>query len=60
MLECLYTAFGIQRSHDALFGVTVLQLFGNTPGEVIEAALLVNVTAKMVYHMAYPNYLTQA
>ena len=41
----------------ALFGVTVLQLFGNTTREVIEATLLVNVSTKMVYHMVYPHII---
>ena len=54
MFECLSTASGVQRKHDALFGMTVLQLFGNTTREVIEATLLVNVSTKMVYHMVYP------
>ncbi len=59
MLECLYTAVDIQRPHNALFEVTVLQLLGNTPREVIEAMLLVNVSTKLVYQMVYLNYLPQ-
>ena len=37
--------------------MTVLQLFGNTTREVIEATLLVNVSTKMVYHMVYPHII---
>ena len=57
MLKSFATAFGIQCKHDALFGVTVLQLFGNTTREVIEATLLVDVSTKMVYHMVYPHII---
>ena len=57
MFECLGTASGIQSQHDALFGMTVLQLFGNTTREVIEATLLVNISTKMVYHMVYPHII---
>ena len=57
MFECLGTASGIQSQHDALLGLTVLQLFGNTTREVIKAALLVNVGTKMVYHMVYPHII---
>ena len=57
MFESLSTAFGIQCKYDALLGVTVLQLFGNTTREVIEATLLVNVSTKMVYHMVYPHII---
>ena len=49
MLKSFGAAFGTQCKHDALLGVTVLQLFGNTTREVIEATLLVNVSTKMVY-----------
>ena len=37
--------------------MTVLQLFGDTTREVIEATLLVNVSTKMVYHMVYPHII---
>ena len=57
MFECLGMASGIQSQHDALLGVTVLQLFGNTTREVKEATLLVNLSTKMVYHMVYPDII---
>ena len=57
MFESLSTAFGIQCKYDALLGMTVLQLFGNTTREVIEAMLLVNVSTKMVDHMVYPHII---
>ena len=33
----------------------LIQLFWNTPREIIEATLLINVLMKMVYHMVYPH-----
>ena len=43
--------------YDALLGVTVQQLSGNTTKEVIEAMLLVNLSTKMVYHLVYPQII---
>ena len=37
--------------------MTVLQLFRDALGEVIEATLLVNVSTKMVYHTVYPHII---
>ena len=39
--------------------MTVLQLLGNAFREVIEATLLVNIGAKLVYHLVYPHQLKQ-
>jgi hypothetical protein len=55
MSECFGTTTGVQSKHDALFSVAMLYFFGHTAREVIEATLLVNVSAKMVYHMVYPH-----
>ena len=49
------TASGVQSKHDALFSMAMLYFFWHTAREVIEATLLVNVSAEMVYHMVYPH-----
>ena len=51
------TTPSVQRKHDALLAMTVLHLLRNTFREVIEAALLVNIGAKLVYHLVYPHQL---
>jgi hypothetical protein len=37
--------------------MAMLHFLRNTPREVIEATLLVKVSAKLVYHMVYPHQL---
>ena len=49
------TTFGVQCKHDAPLAMTVLQLLGNAFREVIEATLLINIGAKLVYHLVYPH-----
>ena len=48
---------GIQSKHEALFTMAMLHFFWHTAKEVIEATLLVNVSAKMVYHIVYPHQI---
>jgi hypothetical protein len=55
MPECFGTASGVQRKHDALLRMAMLYFLWNTPREVEEATLLVNISTKMVYHMVYPH-----
>jgi hypothetical protein len=58
LLQCSFgAASGVQSKHDALLAMTMLHLFRNTFREVIEAALLINVSTKLVYHMVYPHQL---
>ena len=57
MSECFGTATGVQSKHDALFSVLMLYLVGYTTREIIEATLLVNISAKLVYHMVYPHQI---
>ena len=51
MSECFGTTTGVQSKNDALFSVAMLYLFGYTTREIIEATLLVNISAKLVYQI---------
>ena len=53
--NCFGTARGIQSKHDALFSMAMSYFSRHTAREVIEATLLVNVSAKLIYYMVYPN-----
>ena len=55
VFERLGTAASVQRKHDALLTMQWLHILRHTPGELVKATLLVNVSTKMVYHMVYPH-----
>ena len=56
MLESLGTVPSIKCKYDELFGMIVLQLFRNTPREVIKAALVATVRIKMLYRKYKRHY----
>ncbi len=55
MLQSLGTATSVQRKHDALLTMQWLYFFRHTPGEVVEATLLENIYAEMVYPYLHRN-----
>ena len=48
VFESLGTAAIVQRKHDALLTMQWLYVLRHTPGEVVEATLLVDICAEMV------------
>ncbi len=51
------TASGVQSKHDVPFSMAMLYFFWHTAREVIEATLLVKVSAKIVHHMVYSHQI---
>ena len=47
VFESLGTATSVQRKHDALLTMQWLYVLRHTPGEVVEATLLVDICAEM-------------